>query len=385
MKYPLFKVHTNNKSCLAELAIVLDSGYINEGEQVLQLENSLKLYLEVSNLVLTNSCTSAITLALKICGVGPGDEVLSTSMTCIATNTPIINLGARPVWVDINADTGLISPEDLENKISRKTKAIIIVDWAGTPCDLEEIARIGRKYSIKVIQDAAHAFGAKWKGKSIAEWTDFTCYSFQAIKHFTTGDGGALIAKDNNDYHLAKKLKWFGYDRDLVKDQKGDWKGQKWDADINVGEVGFKYNMNNISAAIGLSNLVSIEKILSKHRENASTYQSIFQNSRDITPLKVPSGATSSYWVFTVLLTEHKNIRDILLAKLNEAGIGAGLVHLPNHNYSCFQESNTILSGTQIFSESQISLPCGWWLEKRDIEHIAGSLSRLITENSSNV
>jgi len=378
--YPLFKVHINNNLCLENLEIVLNSGYINEGQQVLELQSKLESHLEIDNLILMNSCTSAITLALKICGVGPGDEVLTTAMTCIATNTPIINLGAHPVWVDIDATTGSISPTDLESKITNKTKAIIIVDWAGTPCDLDEIARIGEKYSIKTIQDAAHAFAAKWKGKSIAKLTDFTCYSFQAIKHFTTGDGGALVCKNKSDYHLAKKLKWFGFDRDLVKDEKGNWKGQKWDADIAPNEVGYKFNMNNISAAIGLSNLGSINDILEKHRENAATYTENFKNSKLIKPLKVPVDATSSYWVFTVLVSEQVHKRDWILAKLNEAKIGAGLVHLPNHNYSCFKASSTVLQQTDIFAETQISLPCGWWLGKNEINFISETLITLTLE-----
>jgi dTDP-4-amino-4,6-dideoxygalactose transaminase len=363
--------------CLENIEEVLNSGYINEGQQVLELQAKLESYLDIENLILLNSCTSAITLALKLCGVGAGDEVLTVAMTCIATNTPIINLGAQPVWVDIEATTGSISPMDLESKITSKTKAIIIVDWAGTPCDLEEIARIGTKYSLKIIQDAAHAFGAKWKGKSIAKWTDFTCYSFQAIKHFTTGDGGALVCKDHSDYLLAKKLKWFGFDRDLVKDKKGNWKGQKWDADIAPNEVGYKFNMNNINAAIGLSNLGNMNEILDKHRENAATYIKNFKNSEVIKLLEVPTGAISSYWVFTILISEQFNKRDKILAKLNENNIAAGLVHLPNHNYSCFQASKTVLKQTDIFSETQISLPCGWWLGKNEIDFISERLMHL--------
>jgi len=301
-------------------------------------------------------------------------------MTCVATNTPIINLGAKPIWVDIEAHTGSISTRDLELKINEKTKAIIIVDWAGTPCNLEEIQRISKKFSIKVIQDAAHAFGAKWNKKAISQFTDFTCYSFQAIKHFTTGDGGALITNSDSDFSLAKKLKWFGYDRDQVKDEKGEWKGQRWDADILPGEVGYKFNMNNISAAIGLSNLPNIDSVLAKHRNNAKTYLEIFNNSKLIKPLTIPDLALSSYWVFTVLIELSEQKRNWILEKLNNEGIGAGLVHLPNNNYSCFEESNSLLIQTELFASTQISLPCGWWLESKDIEYIANQLIILSEE-----
>lgn len=138
--------------------------------------------------------------------------------------------------------------------------------------------------------------------------------------------------------------------------------------------------MNNISAAIGLSNLGSINDILEKHRENAATYTENFKNSKLIKPLKVPVDATSSYWVFTVLVSEQVHKRDWILAKLNEANIGAGLVHLPNHNYSCFKASSTVLQQTDIFAETQISLPCGWWLGKNEINFISETLITLTLE-----
>ena len=133
MKYPLFKVHINSKQALQNLEHVFTSGFINEGEQVIQLENELRSKLMVENLTLVNSCTSALTIALRIIGVGKGDEVITTAMTCVATNTVILNAGAKVVWADINLNTGMISPEDVEKKISSKTKAIMVVDWAGTP------------------------------------------------------------------------------------------------------------------------------------------------------------------------------------------------------------------------------------------------------------
>ena len=121
---------------------------------------------------------------------------------------------------------------------------------------------ISKKYNIPLIQDAAHSFGATFDGRPISNFCDYTCYSFQAIKHLSTGDGGALICKNESDYLLAKKLKWFGYDRDLLKDDKGEWKGQRWSADVSKGEIGYKFNMNNISAAIGISQLKYIENLL---------------------------------------------------------------------------------------------------------------------------
>jgi len=370
MKYPLFKVHVKKEDALLQIEKVLDSGFINEGETVNEFLGELKKYLGVKNLILVNSCTSALTIALKICGVGPNTEVITTAMTCVATNTPIINLGGEVVWTDIIASTGAIDPNEISKKITKRTKAILYVNWAGTPAEIEEIYKIGQENNIPVIQDAAHSFGAKWKGAPISEFADFTCYSFQAIKHLSSGDGGAIVINDNHKNTLARKLKWFGYDRDATKDEKGEWKGQRWEADIEKGEVGYKFNMNNISAAIGLSQMKHIDNILNIHRKNASIYANSFINSKFIKSLEVPEGANSSYWVYTCLIADG-SVRDTLLEKLNAKGIGAGLVHIPNDNYSAFSEFQTALPETRLFEKHQISLPCGWWLSEKDCEYIA--------------
>ncbi len=370
MKFPLFKVHVKKDDALIQIGKVLDSGFINEGETVNEFLGKLKKYLGVQNLILVNSCTSALTIALKICGVGPNTEVISTAMTCVATNTPIINLGGEIVWSDIIASTGNIDPNEISKKITKRTKAILYVNWAGTPAEIEKIYKIGRDNNIPVIQDAAHAFGATWKGRPISEFADFTCYSFQAIKHLSSGDGGAIVINDNNMNILARKLKWFGYDRDATKDEKGEWKGQRWEADIEKGEVGYKFNMNNIAAAIGLSQLEYIDNILNRHRRNASIYTQAFRNSKYIDCLEVPGGAVSSYWVYTCLIVDNQ-VRNTLLEKLNEIGVGAGLVHIPNDNYSAFSEFQTELPQTRFFEKHQISLPCGWWLSEYDCEFIA--------------
>jgi dTDP-4-amino-4,6-dideoxygalactose transaminase len=362
------------KQALEKIDYVFRSGFINEGEEVSLLTNQLETYLKVNNLLLTNSCTSALTLALKVCGVNPGDEVLTVSMTCIATNTPIVNLGAKIVWVDIDPITGSINTEEIRKKISKKTKAILFVAWAGNPCQLDQIEKVSSEFGLPTIQDAAHAFGAEWRNESIANWADFTCFSFQAIKHFTTGDGGGLVCRDSKNFSLAKKLKWFGYDRDAVKDSKGEWKGQRWDADILENEIGYKFNMNNISAAIGLAQLPFIDNILKRHRDNAEVFSEILGASPLFELLKLDDKAKSSNWVFTIRIKASTQKRDKVLAELISRGIGAGLVHLPNHNYSAFREFWSELPGTKEFAESQISLPCGWWLEREECEFIANQL-----------
>jgi len=379
MKYPLFRVAIDTESALNELEQVLDSGFVNEGIQVSKFQETLCSQLGVKNVVIMNSCTSALTVAYKLAGVEFGSEVVTTPMTCIATNTPIINLGGKIVWCDINAKSGNIDPNCIEELITEKTKAIAYVNWAGNPAEVEAIWEIGKKYEIKVIQDAAHSYGALWKGKSVSEFADFTCFSFQAIKHLSCGDGGALICQNDDDYILARKLKWFGYDRESVKNEQGEWRGQRWSADVKKYEIGYKFNMNNISAAIGLSSSKNVQERIAIHRKNADLYNRAFSNFQGITPLEMPQEATSSYWTFPLILSnQNKNIRDAILDQLNSLGIGAGLIHLPNDNYEAFEESRTNLPGVRSFEEAQMSLPCGWWLDERDIDYISNKTKEIL-------
>jgi perosamine synthetase len=373
--YPLFKVHVPVEKAMENIRKVLESGFINEGEQVTEFTNLMREKLHADNLIVTNSCTSALTIALKLAGVQPGDDVISTPMTCVATNTPIITMGAKIIWSDIFPWNGMIDEIDVVRKITPRTKAIMAVAWAGTPPQLDALEKICHDHGIKLILDAAHAFGASFKGKPIHEFADYTCYSFQAIKHITTGDGGALVCSDDKDHDRSKALKWFGLDREKTKDEKGNWKGQQWDTDVH--EAGYKFNMNNVSAAIGLSQIEHIDSIIEKHRKNASIYDQMFLNNPDVVSIDRPMGSDSSFWVYTMRYVGQKMTRDELLSKLNAVGIMAGLVHVPNDDYTAFQSSKTDLPGVRLFSSQQFSLPCGWWLNDDDIVHIVEQVKEL--------
>lgn len=373
--YPIFKVHVDVDKALENLKTVLSSGFLNEGEYVTQFTDFLNSYLNHPNVVLLNSCTSALTLALKLSGVSPGDEVIATSMTCVASNTPISNLGAKVVWCDIDRETGNIDPLKVESLITEKTKAILCVNWAGIPCDLEALQSICKKHNIKLIQDAAHSFGATYNGEQVCHHADYTCYSFQAIKHITTGDGGALVCKSSDDFERAKKLKWFGIDREATKDEKGEWKGQRWE--VNIPEAGYKFHMNNISAAIGLSQIPHIDTLLQSHINNAELYSTLLKDNLYVKPLKFLKNTQPTYWVYTVLLDKSLD-RNKILEKLNKHNIAAGLVHIPCHGYECFLESQSELPDTDYFYNHQISLPCGWWLSNEDITFISETLVSII-------
>lgn len=382
--YPLFKTQIAEREAIELITDVFRSGFINEGEYVTKLTNELRAMLRTDNLILVNSCTSALTLALKLSGVGqePDDNVISTPMTCVASNTPIVNLGADIIWADVDSLNGMVYASDIATRITPYTKAVIAVAWAGTPpSNLDEIYALCKSRKVKLILDAAHAFDAQFDGRPIHEFADFTCYSFQAIKHFTTGDGGALICKSQASYKRSKSLKWFGLDRDKAKDAKGDWKGQQWDVDIV--EAGYKFNMNNMAAAVGLANIPHVQRSLALCRKNASLYDQLFEGNDRIMPIVRDVRAHSSFWVYTMILRDNnlENVsleRNELLKSLNSEGIMAGLVHIPNDTYTCFKKFQSHLPGVWDFASRQLSIPCGPWMSSEDVTHVASRVKDML-------
>lgn len=360
---PLFKVHMP-KTVVEPVREVLFSGFLNEGIQVAEFEKQLRNRLGNAFTIATNSCTGSLTMALKIAGVSPQTEVITTPMTCVSTNTPIKNLFAKLVWCDINPKTGNIDSEKIEEKITEKTKAILFVDWAGIPADLDKIKAIGQKYNIKIIEDAAHAFGAKYKGKSVGAVSDFTCFSFQAIKHISTGDGGALSFLHEDDYDRGRKLKWFGIDREATKDSAGNWRGNRWDCDVI--EAGYKMHMNNLAAVIGLEQLKCVDAIIDKHRRNAKFYLENLKNISGISLPYVAQDIEPSWWVFMIFAER----RDELSRKLTEFGIHNSLLHVRNDIYTCFQDSREELESVTKFQDTELCIPCGWWVSPQEAEYI---------------
>ena len=234
------------ESVIGPVTETLLSGWIGEGPKVKQFEAQLAAYLGVEpNRVLTvNSGTSALELALRLANVGPGDEVISTAMTCAATNEPICWRGRTFVGLIFDPLTGNISAKSVAEAINEKTKAIMIVHWGGYPCDLAEINDIADAPGIPVIENSAHALGSEYQGKLIGNHSAFACYSFQAIKTITTVDGGLVVCRDPEAAHRGRKLRWFGIDREARKTEVF------WEYDIE--EPGYKFHMNDVAATIGI-------------------------------------------------------------------------------------------------------------------------------------
>jgi len=312
-----------------------------------------------------NSGTSALQLALRLANVGPGDEVITSPMTCTATNVPIMAAHAKIVWADIDPATGNIDPLDVERKITKKTKAVVAVHWGGYPADIEYLDRIGKQYNVYIIEDAAHAFGATYKGQPIGSHSDFVCFSFQAIKHLTTVDGGALVCRDTDAYKRGKLLRWYGIDRES---ERKDFRCEE-----DVKEWGYKFHMNDVAATIGLNQLGYVREILERHRENAGYYRERFANLRRLRLLDYASDRQSSYWLFTVRVKDRAHFMEAM----KDAGVVVSQVHARNDAHTMFSEFQRNLPGVNEFTAEQVSIPVGWWLSAEQREHIADTVERL--------
>jgi perosamine synthetase len=358
---PLFKVHMP-ETVLEPLATTLLSGYIGQGPRVDEFEQALALWFGNKNVLTVNSGTSALQLALRLANVGHGDEVISTPMTCTATNTPIMAMGGKIVWADIDPTTGNIDPLDVERKISNKTKAIVGVHWGGYPCDIDQLDRIGQQYNVKVIEDAAHAFGASFQGHPIGSHSDFVCFSFQAIKHLTTVDGGALVCRDSDAYKRGKLLRWYGIDRET---ERRDFRCEE-----DVKEWGYKFHMNDIAATIGLHQIKSVANVLRRHRANAAYYRERLKGLSGLRLLDYRADRESSYWLFTARVLE----RHRFMEEMKKAGIVTSQVHSRNDLHTMFSEFQRNLPGLNLFAQEHVSIPVGWWLTEEQREYVADSV-----------
>ena len=358
---PLFKIHTP-PSVGHAVQDVFDSGFITEGEKSDLFEKKFGDLIGNNDVAIVNSCTSALTLAYEMAGVGPGDEVISSPMTCMATNEPIHNARAKVVWADIDPETGNISPESIRQRITSKTKAIVAVHWSGLPFDINAVNSIAKEHGISVIEDAAHALGASYNGKKIGSHSDYVCFSFQAIKHLTTVDGGAIsTSRGQDEIDTIRKIKWFGLDR--------KFKGQKWSQDIT--RSGFKFHMNNVNATIGLLQLNHIDHIISSHIKNGKTYDEEI-NNRHVKKLRLDVGVESAYWIYTVLVDSPQKFSDYL----SQNGIASDVVHVRNDRYSVFKDyRRDDLPGCDYFCSRMINIPVGWWLTEDDVSHIVKTVN----------
>jgi dTDP-4-amino-4,6-dideoxygalactose transaminase len=304
---------------------VLGSRWIGQGPKVQEFENKFNDRFGGDGVsIAVGSGTDALHLAYLLCDLKPGDEVIAPLFTCTATNIPFLYMGVTIRFADVQLDTLNIDVKHVESLINPRTKAIVCVHYGGLPCDMDELHALASKHGIPVVEDAAHALGATYKGKAIGSISDFTTFSFQAIKHITTGDGGMLLIKQPELKAKAERLRWFGIDR-LAK-QKGNWNN-------DITEVGYKYQMNDLAASLGLDGLSEFEDTLKLRQTLLAKY---IECLKGVPGVKVVgcnyTDREHAAWLCTVLAEN----REGLMNMLRENHVESGQVHYRNDRYSIF-------------------------------------------------
>lgn len=333
---------------------ILYSGYIAEGEAVYKFEEDFGNYIGNPNVLMLSSGTAALHIALLLLNIGPGDEVISTPMTAEPTNTTIALTGAKVVWADVDVNTGLLDPKSVREKITEKTKAIMLVHYAGMVCDMDEFNKISKEFDIPVIEDTAHAFGSKYDGKIVGSNSRFTCYSFQAIKQMTTVDGGAISFSREEDVVAARRLRWFGLDKKVPR------------LENDITRAGYKYGMNNVTATIGNVQLAYFPEVIGRYIANGKFYDEALRGIPGVTMVPYYNNTEPSYWLYTMKVEK----REEFIKMMEANGVTASPLHHRSDTHSVFADSRCELPQMDKFYSEYIHIPCGWWVTDEDRERI---------------
>jgi len=358
----MFKPYVSEKVAPA-LTEILKTSWIGQGAAADKVEKKFENMFGTFGALTLNSCTSALHLALVLSDVRDGDEVITTPMTCSATNIPILYQRARAVFADIQKTSLNIDPKDIKKKVTPKTKAILVVHWGGEPCDMDEILATAKERNIPVIEDAAHALGAKYKGKYIGAVSDFTCFSFQAIKQITTVDGGILVSKDSSVYKRGKLLRWYGIDRTFTGDIY--WK-------FKVEEAGFKYHMNDVTATMLSIQLDDLEKVNLKRGEIVGRYRESLNKVPGLTLLEKKNDRESGNWLFTVLVER----RDDFVKMMKANDIETHMVHIRCDVYPIFGGKRLNLPVMNEIEPKYVSIPLHQGLSDDEVDKVIKTIKK---------
>ena len=348
---PLFHPETKYwKECSDAVETVLKTRWWGQAHKVDEFEKTFSNDFNYQYSLSLNSGSAALELAYRLIDIQKNDEVIVPVLTCTATNIPLLRMGAKIVFADISKETLLISTEDVQRKINKKTKAIVVVTLGGLPID-PELFQIAHENNIPVVIDAAQSLGVS------EQYGDYITYSFQAIKHFSTGDGGMLVVRNKEDYNRAKKLRWFGIDREAKIDAEWQaWKDREMTIDID--EPGYKFHMNDITASIGLVGLKYSDEILNKRQKLTKIYDEKLKCDQ-----KVSGGAC---WLYGVIIEN----RDEIARQLMSKGVDVNMVHLRNDIYKAFGGKRQNLINMNDIEEKYLYLPLNSYITEDQVEEV---------------
>lgn len=368
-----------------EVVATLKSGWLAKGPRTIEFEEQFANYVGAKYAIGMNSATAALHIALLSAGVGPGDEVITTSMTFAASANTIIHTGAIPIFADIDPETGCIDPKEIRKKITPKTKAIVPVHYAGQACDLDEIYKIADEYNLFVSEDAAHAIYTRYKGNLIGHKPKgAVSYSFYATKNLATGEGGMLVTDDEEIANRARMLVTHGMSRNAWNRYA---KGGSWMYDIE--EPGYKYNMFDLQAALGLIQLKRMEEMQNKRKQIADYYNNELQNIRGIElPSNEDNTSTHSWHLYVIRInSDVVNIdRNQFIEELTDRNIGTSVHFIPVHLMSAYKNKYGYRNGDLPFTEDWfsniVSIPLYSSMNIEDAEDVLKAIKDIIESYS---
>ena len=350
-------------SQLAKKAVmeVLDTRWIGQGPKVKLFEESFsKKFASKLPAIAVGSGTDALHLSYILAGLKPGDEVIAPVFTCTATNIPFLYMGIKILFADIDRNTMNIDVNHVDQLMNKNVKAIVCVHYGGLPCEMDELEIIANKWNIPIIEDAAHAVGAKYKGLTIGSISDFTMFSFQAIKHITTGDGGMLIVKNKELIDKAERVRWFGIDRKAK--QAGIWEN-------DITEIGYKYQMTDIAAAMGISSLQEFDEVSSLRKKLFQVYSAELSGYDRVQIVGNDfSDREHAAWLFTIIVEDRFRLQE----KLRENKIESNQVHFRNDRYSIFNDftRGKEFPNMDLIEDKYLVLPLHTMMNENDVRRI---------------
>jgi dTDP-4-amino-4,6-dideoxygalactose transaminase len=339
---------------LPELDAILHSGNLAYGKWGTCFEEKLRKYIGNDLLVTTNTYASAIQTALTVLGLQPGDEVIASPMSCLASNLPLATFGLKVVWADIDPATGTLDPDSVKSRIKPQTKLIFHNHFCGYAGYIDEINAAGKEYGIPVIDDCVEAFGTVYKGRKTGNLgTDITLFSFQTVRLPNTIDGGALSFRNKEHFEKALLVRDFGINRAVFRD-----KHHEISPECDISQPGYGATMSDVNSYIGCLQMDALDELLEKQQKNAILWnQWLDNNMNGVFRLNIRKDTSPNYWVYG-FLSEHK-LDDML--RFRELGYYASGVHLNNNNYSVFGRKE-YLPGVEKFNARFVAVPCGWWV-----------------------
>ncbi len=345
---------------------MLKSDFLTTGPAIADFEKKVADYTGAKYAVAISNGTAALHAACFAAGIGEGDEVITTPVTFAASSNCVLYMGGTPVFADIDMKTYNICPEDIEKKITAKTKAIIPVHFTGQPCDMDKINEIAKRHKLTVIEDAAHALGAVYKGRKIGSISDMTTFSFHPVKHITTGEGGMIVTNNEKLYERLKLFRSHGITREekLLLKNEGPWYYEQQ-------ALGYNYRITDIQCALGCSQMNKLDMFLKKRRDIAERYNKAFAGNKNIVAPYQDESGINAYHLYVIWVKPE--IRKELFIRLREAGIGVNVHYIPVYMHPYYRENgyeNVTCPNAERYYGGAVSIPIYPALTKEEQRYV---------------